>query len=601
MVQISKMFSNLLAAVVLSATLVVVQAAPTVVPFEKHSTHRTRRIGRNLRVETYHPSTNFKVYGSNGTAIPDSLVPQEWRDVAMNFVVDNLGVDRSQLAWRSGFTEGEQGFAYLRQSHNGIPFSNAVSNVAFSGGKLASFGSSFVDLASTRIADPSPTVSWRSVLPQIEESLDATYNNANATLEYFVKPGGDVALTHIIQLQNKESGAFYEALIDAHSGDLISVNDFVAHASYTVVPITKETILDGLETLTDPQDLEASPLGWHSLGQGLNSQDTSGNNVIAFRGQEVGTQTSRGLNFNARYDDRRNPNNRQNIEAAKTNAFYIINSLHDVTYRYGFTERAFNFQVNNFGRGGRGNDRVEISVQDARGTNNAQFATPPDGSPGICRMFVWTLTNPARDGTMENDIIIHEFAHGVTNRMTGGGTARCLQSLESGGLGEGWGDAMADWFAQNSAQTRDFALGTYVTNNPGGIRRFPYSTSAQTNPLRYSNLRQFNQVHDIGQVWANMLHNVYDALVREHGFSNQKLTNPDGSEGNIVWMRLYIDALAIQPCNPTFVQARDAWIQADQNRYNGANRCLLFRAFASRGLGLNARNFVDDTTIPADC
>ena len=51
------------------------------------------------------------------------------------------------------------------------------------------------------------------------------------------------------------------------------------------------------------------------------------------------------------------------------------------------------------------------------------------------------------------------------------------------------------WFAQNAEETVDFALGTYVTDSEAGIRRFPYSTSAQTNPLRYSNLRQFRQVH----------------------------------------------------------------------------------------------------------
>lgn len=45
---------------------------------------------------------------------------------------------------------------------------------------------------------------------------------------------------------------------------------------------------------------------------------------------------------------------------------------------------------------------------------------------------------------MENDILIHEVTHGITNRLTGGGTARCLQTPESGGLGEGWGDAMAE-------------------------------------------------------------------------------------------------------------------------------------------------------------
>ena len=65
------------------------------------------------------------------------------------------------------------------------------------------------------------------------------------------------------------------------------------------------------------------------------------------------------------------------------------------------------------------------------------------GRSGVCRMFIWTFTPVKRDSAMENSIIVHEFAHGVTNRLTGGGTARCLQTLESGGMGEGWGDMMA--------------------------------------------------------------------------------------------------------------------------------------------------------------
>ena len=59
-------------------------------------------------------------------------------------------------------------------------------------------------------------------------------------------------------------------------------------------------------------------------------------------------------------------------------------------------------------------------------------------------MFLWDITNVRRDGAMETDIIVHEMTHGITNRLTGGGTARCLQTLEAGGLGEGWGDAMAE-------------------------------------------------------------------------------------------------------------------------------------------------------------
>lgn len=52
-------------------------------------------------------------------------------------------------------------------------------------------------------------------------------------------------------------------------------------------------------------------------------------------------------------------------------------------------------------------------------------------------MYLWDYTSPERDGSLENDIITHENTHGMTNRLVGGGTAACLQTLEAGGLGEG--------------------------------------------------------------------------------------------------------------------------------------------------------------------
>jgi len=240
-------------------------------------------------------------------------------------------------------------------------------------------------------------------------------------------------------------------------------------------------------------------------------------------------------------------------------------------------------------------------VQDAAGTDNADFSTPPDGQSGAMRMFLWDLTTPERDGALENDIVSHENTHGITNRMTGGGTGRCLQTTEAGGMGEGWSDTMANWNEKTSAAVPDYVLGQYVTNDPAGIRTHPYSTSATVNPLRYSSLKTLTEVHDIGEVWANMLYNVYAALVTAHGFSTTAKTDPTGTEGNIVFLHLFIDALPIQPCNPTFLTARNAWIQADVNRYAGANSCTLWRAFASRGLGVNAANHNDDTTVPAGC
>ena len=54
------------------------------------------------------------------------------------------------------------------------------------------------------------------------------------------------------------------------------------------------------------------------------------------------------------------------------------------------------------------------------------------------------------------------------------------------------------------------------------------------------------------------------------------------------------------PC--AVVDSRDAWIQADLNRYNGTHKCTIFKAFASRGLGSKAGpTFDDDETLPEDC
>lgn len=47
--------------------------------------------------------------------------------------------------------------------------------------------------------------------------------------------------------------------------------------------------------------------------------------------------------------------------------------------------------------------------------------------------------------------------------------------------------------------------------------------------------------------------------------------------------------------------ARNAWIQADVNRFGGANACLLWKGFASRGLGVGAANHTDNTLVPPAC
>lgn len=98
-----------------------------------------------------------------------------------------------------------------------------------------------------------------------------------------------------------------------------------------------------------------------------------------------------------------------------------------------------------------------------------------------------------------------------------------------------------------------------------------------------------------------MWHEVIAALLDAYGFSTD-LRNSTRIEGNIVAMHLFMDAFPLQPCNPNFLDARNAIIQADANRYGGTNKCLLWKAFAKRGLGSDATTTkTDNTNVPAGC
>ncbi|KAH9911363.1 Fungalysin metallopeptidase-domain-containing protein [Epithele typhae] len=583
---------------------VVCAASASAAPFAsslKHTTIQVRNISPSLVVESFHPEASLETFGEGLDHALSARDVFSIEDATAAFIQSRTGVDAESVAFRKSFSSDITQHAFVSQQFNGVPVSNAVANVAFNkDNKVVSFGSSFVK--PTSVPSTTPTVSLEDAIANAESALSGKFNEHPATLEFVALKDGSLALTHVVQIQNDETGAWFEAFVDAHSGKLVQLTDFVARASYLVLPIQKEVLTEGFETLTNPQNTAASPDGWHSTGS-TTTTDTDGNNAVSFKGAQTSTtqQSSATDNFVFTQNPNAAPTTQANLDAARTNAFYIVNSIHDISYIYGFTEAGFNFQTNNFGKGGTGNDRVTISVQDSAGIDNADFATPADGQSGRMRMFLWDFTSPMRDGALENDIVAHENTHGISNRMTGGGTGRCLQTTEAGGMGEGWSDAMAEWTEHKDATVPDFVLGQYVINDPAGIRSHPYSTSMTTNPLTYASLQTLTEVHDIGEVWANILHNVYAGLVGVHGFSATAKTDATTTGGNTVFLHLFLDAFTIQPCNPTFLTARNAWIQADANRFAGANFCTLWTSFASRGLGVNAANHRNDFTVPAGC
>ncbi len=353
--------------------------------------------------------------------------------------------------------------------------------------------------------------------------------------------------------------------------------------------------------MTDPHDPAASPYGWHDTNgvAGAEYTDTRGNNVFA---QEDADANNTGgfrpdgtaaLNFDFPLDLTQAPSVYRS--AAITNLFYVNNLCHDIHYQYGFTEAAGNFQVRNYTGLGLGNDAVQADAQDGSGTNNANFATPPDGTSPRMQMFLFTMTSPYRDGDLDNEIIVHELGHGVSNRLVGGpSNVDALDAIQSGGMGEGWSDWWSLMFTQKAADTKyaQYPVGNYVlgqTPSGPGIRRYPYCFDMTVNPLTYNNIRTNPEVHDSGEIWCSTLWDMNWLLIDKYGFNpNIAQGYTPGSAGNILALKLVMDSLKLMPANPTFLQSRDAILLADLNLTGGANQTDIWMAFARRGMGYSA-------------
>ncbi|OON69742.1 hypothetical protein B0919_07385 [Hymenobacter sp. CRA2] len=530
-----------------------------------------------------------------------------------------------------------------------------------------------------------------------------------------------------------------------------------ATASYLVVPYPRLSPSAGaLQLETDPwlkagAGNDATTHGWHFDGA-LDYAYTRGNNVAAYDdagntnnpGNYTNSQsTGSGLAFNYAPDFTTSPSLAGNRSAAVVNLFYWNNIVHDVTYQYGFTEAAGNYQRDNLGRGGRGEDHVKAEAQDGGGTNNANFSAPPDGTSGRMQMYLWraatpplqvtapaavagsysmvesvfstanklanvgpvsgqvalytdagsapttsiacvahsgapltgkialitrggtcgfaakvknaqlagaiaaivinntsgapismggtdnTVTIPAvmiaqadgalltaqlangvavtlsgptanapqLDGDFDNGVVVHEYGHGVSIRLTGGpANSSCLNNAEQGG--EGWSDYLSlmlntDWStAQLTDGPRPRAVGAYASGQPMsglGIRRYAYSTSMSTNPLTYADVAPAPEVHNIGEIWCAALWDMTWNIIQQQNRIEPNLYNAAGNGGNITSLQLVMQGMKLQPCQPGFLDARDAILKADSLLYQGRYQCAIWNAFARRGMGYSAR------------
>jgi len=199
------------------------------------------------------------------------------------------------------------------------------------------------------------------------------------------------------------------------------------------------------------------------------------------------------------------------------------------------------------------------------------------------------------DGTLDNLIIGHEYFHYVHHRLTDS------NSPQSDSMSEGWGDIngfmMAVRAEDRGVTGNDLYQGaypgaTYVTQSFFyGIRRAPHSTDFAKNAFTFKHISDGeptpdggdgsinSEVHNSGEIWANMVWECYAGLLNEkrHSFTEAQRRMKD----------YIIGGLKMTPADATFTEARDAILSvvlaSDFADYEACSN-----GFAKRGIGLNA-------------
>jgi hypothetical protein len=345
-------------------------------------------------------------------------------------------------------------YAYAHQQYEGIPIYNAIANFAFNDNDFRMTGNRFITDIESRVNTTNPKLTEKeailSAARQLEISNEQNVSisktrNANGEWIYqspllstedihvnlvYTLDGEKLKLAWDLSLSH--GNHWWSVRVNALDGSIINkvdwmlscdfgeiddcnIHNHAGHTSpvvadqlmmpapppqndaYRVFEIPVESPIHGAHTLvTGPFDSNASPFGWHD-DDGVAGEEytiTRGNNVYA--SEDTNDDNNPGyspdggpsLNFDFPLNLQQSANGFW--DPAITNLFYMNNIMHDVFYHYGFDEVGGNFQENNYGNGGAQSDFVNADAQDGSGTNNANFATPPDGQNPRMQMYIWT-------------------------------------------------------------------------------------------------------------------------------------------------------------------------------------------------------------------
>ena len=306
-----------------------------------------------------------------------------------------------------------------------------------------------------------------------------------------------------------------------------------------------------------------------------------------------------------------------NKDQSAVQLFYFINTYHDHVAKnpIGFNKAAGNFEGDDpvLGENLDG-AAVAAGLPDGAHIDNANFGTPPDGQSGRLQMYLFHQPHtafPNEDpfiavmGSDEADVVYHENTHGLSNRLVVDSNGNStLGNIQAGAMGEAWSDWYAMDFLANQGLVTDTSapgelrVGDYVGWGNDLIRSQPMdcpvgstspnchgTTGAGAGGYTYGDFGRVTggpEVHADGEIWGETLWDLRSAI------------GSQDAEG------LVTRAMELSPSNPSFLDMRNAILQADLVDNNGHDHNTIWRVFAARGMGYFAGSVSGDDTRPVE-
>lgn len=293
------------------------------------------------------------------------------------------------------------------------------------------------------------------------------------------------------------------------------------------------------------------------------------------------------------------------------NIFFFCNYMHDFLESLGFDEASGNFQVRNVSGTGAGGDPVDARSHAGAVPGTANMLTRPDGRPPVMNMGL--VVNTGRHTAFDSDVVFHEYIHGLTNRLVGGRlNTSALQRPQSRGMGEGWGDYFALTVFNFDRANEKVVMGDWIVDDSTGIRAFPYDSAF---PDNYGDLGTgryaldftggFSE-HAIGEIWCATLMEMNRRVEAALG---------DKKQGYLLCLQIVTDGLKMTPANPSFLDARNAILQALDDKLAAGHldsathqsvKAACWAAYAQFGMGEGAfspgaglSGIIADFSVPA--